>query len=142
VFALSSGLDDATKADMAWGTYALLTQTNAQGAILYRSGGDGVVCARGSVRLPTTGMQGGLGTPEQTPVQVLAALSQSVGGSGAVTMGGEGADGGAEAGAYTRPLFSSTQAVLVNYSFLPLSNRLGENHAPNVSHKMSRRAEK
>ena len=40
-----------------------------------------------------------------------------------------------QAGAYTRPLFSSTLAVLVTPSRVPLSNRLGENHAPNVSHK-------
>jgi len=42
----------------------------------------------------------------------------------------------AAAGAYTRPLFSSTKAVLVTPPRVPLSNRLGENHAPNVSHKM------
>ena len=45
--------------------------------------------------------------------------------------------------AYTRPLFSSTQAVLVTPILVPLSNRLGENHAPNVFHKMClRRAKK
>jgi len=36
----------------------------------------------------------------------------------------------------TRPLFSSTQAVLVTPPRVPLSNRLGGNHAPNVPHKM------
>jgi hypothetical protein len=41
-----------------------------------------------------------------------------------------------EAGAYTRPLLSSTLAVLVTPPRDPLSNRLGGNHAPNVSHKM------
>jgi len=35
-------------------------------------------------------------------------------------------------GAYTRPLSSSTYAVLVTQSRVPLSNRLGENHAHNV----------
>jgi len=40
------------------------------------------------------------------------------------------------AGAYTRSLLSSTQAVLVTPPRVPLSNRLGENHAPNVSNKM------
>ena len=34
------------------------------------------------------------------------------------------------AGAYTRPLFSSTSAVLVTPPLVPLSNRLGENYAP------------
>ena len=46
--------------------------------------------------------------------------------------GGSGRRGGAS----TRPLFSSTQAVLVTPPRLPLSNRLGGNHAPNVYHKM------
>lgn len=57
VFALSSSLAaDAPKAaDAAWSTYALLTQTNAVGAFLWVDG-VGVVCARGSVRLPTTGV--------------------------------------------------------------------------------------
>jgi hypothetical protein len=41
-----------------------------------------------------------------------------------------------EAGAYTRPLSSSTSAVLVTPPRVPVSNRLGENHAPNGSHKM------
>jgi len=48
-----------------------------------------------------------------------------------------------EAGAYTHPLFSSTSAVLVTPPRVPLSNRLGETQAPNISHKMNlRRAEK
>jgi len=38
-------------------------------------------------------------------------------------------------GAHTRPLLSSTPAVLVTPPRVPLSNRLRENHAPNVSHK-------
>jgi hypothetical protein len=42
---------------------------------------------------------------------------------------------GKEAGAYTRPLSSSTQAVLVTPPRVPLSNKLGENDAPNVSHR-------
>jgi len=41
-----------------------------------------------------------------------------------------------EAGAYTRSLLSSTSAVMVTPPRVPLSNRLGETHAPNVSHKM------
>ena len=41
-----------------------------------------------------------------------------------------------KAEAYTRPLFSSTSAVLVTPPRVPLSNRLGENHVPNVSHKI------
>jgi len=50
---------------------------------------------------------------------------------------------GFPAGAYTRPFLSSTLAVLVTPPRVPLSNKLGENHAPNVSHKMSlHRAEK
>jgi uncharacterized protein involved in exopolysaccharide biosynthesis len=40
------------------------------------------------------------------------------------------------AGAYTRPHFSSTSAILVTPPRAPLSNRQGGNHAPNVSHKM------
>ena len=39
------------------------------------------------------------------------------------------------AGAYTRPLFSSTYAVLVTPPRVPMSKILGENHAPNVFHK-------
>ena len=41
-----------------------------------------------------------------------------------------------EAGGYTRSLLSSTKAVLVTPPRVPLSNRLGDNHAPNISHKM------
>ena len=41
-----------------------------------------------------------------------------------------------KAGAYTRPLLSSPYAVLVTLPRVPLSNRLGENHAPNVSNKI------
>ena len=41
-----------------------------------------------------------------------------------------------EAGAYTRPQFSSTYAVLVTPPRVPLSDRLGGKHAPTVSHKM------
>ena len=40
------------------------------------------------------------------------------------------------AGAYTRPRFSSTSAVLVTPPRVPLSNRLVGSHAPDVSHKM------
>jgi hypothetical protein len=40
------------------------------------------------------------------------------------------------AGAYTRQLFSSTYAALVAPLRVPLSNRLGENHAPNITNKM------
>jgi hypothetical protein len=40
------------------------------------------------------------------------------------------------AGAYTRALLSSTLAVLVSPARVPLSNRLGENHALNVSIEM------
>ena len=44
--------------------------------------------------------------------------------------------GAAAAGAYTRPFLSSTSAVLVTPPRLPLSNRLGETHAPAVSHDL------
>jgi hypothetical protein len=40
------------------------------------------------------------------------------------------------AGADTRPLSSPTYAVLVTPPRVPLFDRLGENHAPNVSNKM------
>jgi len=41
------------------------------------------------------------------------------------------------AGAYTRPLLSSSYwAVLITRPRVPLSNSLGGSHAPNVSHKM------
>jgi hypothetical protein len=40
------------------------------------------------------------------------------------------------AGAYSLPLLSSTLAVLVTPPRVPLSNRLAESHAPNVSHKI------
>jgi hypothetical protein len=58
--------------------------------------------------------------------------------SGVATAAVPGAFTGAEseAGAYTRPLFSPTSAVLVTPPRVPLSNSLGENHAPDVSHKM------
>ena len=39
-----------------------------------------------------------------------------------------------EAGAYTRPPFSSTSAVLVTPPRVPLSDRLGEDHTANVLH--------
>ena len=38
--------------------------------------------------------------------------------------------------AYSRPLFSSTWAIFVTPPRVPLSNRLEDNHAPNVSHRM------
>jgi hypothetical protein len=41
-----------------------------------------------------------------------------------------------EAGAYTRPIFSPTLAILFTPPRVPLSNRPGSNQAPNVSHKM------
>jgi len=41
---------------------------------------------------------------------------------------------GIAAGAYTRPLFSSISAVLVPPPRVPLSNRLGGNHALTASH--------
>ena len=40
------------------------------------------------------------------------------------------------AGSYTRSPFSSTQAVLVTQPRIPLSHRIGGNHAANVSHEM------
>jgi hypothetical protein len=43
---------------------------------------------------------------------------------------------GVWAGAYTRSLLSSTYAVLITPPRVPLSTRLGEDHAPNLSHKM------
>ena len=43
---------------------------------------------------------------------------------------------GYSAGAYTRPLSSSTLAVLVTPTCVPVSNRLGEYHAPKVSTKL------
>ena len=107
VFAFSQALDDAAKADLAWGTFALLTQTNAQGAILYRSGGEGagdggggggeVVCARGSVRLPTTGT----GVLPGSPASIIAALSKTVAASGVVNGAGAGVRARAESGAWS-----------------------------------------
>ena len=41
-----------------------------------------------------------------------------------------------KAGAYTRSFLSSTEALLLTPPRVPLSNRLGETHATNVSHKM------
>jgi hypothetical protein len=41
-----------------------------------------------------------------------------------------------QSGAYTRPLFSSTYAVLVTPPRVPLSNILGGSQAPNVSNEM------
>jgi hypothetical protein len=38
------------------------------------------------------------------------------------------------AGAYIRPLLSSTKAVLVTPPRVPLSNRLGVKHVANISH--------
>ena len=46
---------------------------------------------------------------------------------------------GAPAGAYTRPFFSSTYAVLVTPPRIPLSNGLGGIHAPDVTHKVCSR---
>jgi hypothetical protein len=43
---------------------------------------------------------------------------------------------GHSAGTYTRPLLSSTSAILVTPPCVQLSNRLGERHAPDVSHKL------
>ena len=43
---------------------------------------------------------------------------------------------GPAAWAYTCPLSSSTSAVLVTPPRVPMSNVLGEHHAPNVSHKI------
>lgn len=73
VFALAPSLaaDADAAANAAWGTYALLTQTNAQGAFLWVDG-VGVTCARGSVRLPTTGM-----SPPGAADATLAALTAS-----------------------------------------------------------------
>jgi hypothetical protein len=73
VFALAPALaaDADTAADAAWSTYALLTQTNAQGAFLWVDGA-GVTCARGSVRLPTTGA-----SPPGSAESTLAALTAS-----------------------------------------------------------------
>ena len=44
--------------------------------------------------------------------------------------------GVSQAGAHTRPLFSSSRAMLVTPLRGPLSNRQGETHAPNVSPKI------
>ena len=73
VFALAPSLatDADAAADAAWSTYALLTQTNAQGAFLWVDGA-GVTCARGSVRLPTTGV-----SPPGAAESTLAALTAS-----------------------------------------------------------------
>ena len=73
VFALAPALaaDADAAADAAWSTYALLTQTNAQGAFLWVDGA-GVTCARGSVRLPTTGA-----SPPGSAESTLAALTAS-----------------------------------------------------------------
>ena len=73
VFALAPSLaaDADAAADAAWSTYALLTQTNAQGAFLWVDGA-GVTVARGSVRLPTTGV-----SPPGAAETTLAALTAS-----------------------------------------------------------------
>ena len=73
VFAISPGQSDTVKADVAWATYALLTQTNASAAVVWREG-EGVTCARGSVRLPTTGA-----APPGAAEVVLEQLTKSVG---------------------------------------------------------------
>jgi hypothetical protein len=85
VFAFAPGVDDARRADLAWSTFAILTQTNAQGVIVHGGGGGGggVVCARGSVRLPTTGT----GVLPGSPESVVSALSESVAASGAAATG-------------------------------------------------------
>ena len=49
--------------------------------------------------------------------------------------------GAAAAGAYTRPFLSSTSAVLVTPPRLPLSNRLGETHAPRSMLTSSRKVD-
>lgn len=112
VFAFSADLDDAAKSDLAWGTFALLTQTNAQGAILHKAGGGeggggGVVCTRGSVRLPTTGT----GVLPGLPASIIAALSQSVAASGAVNGPGAGAEAGAGAGGEEVTYFQDRGAI-------------------------------
>lgn len=50
VFALSQTTSDVAKADMAWATYALLTQTNAGGVLVIGNDKPRVLCARGHVQ--------------------------------------------------------------------------------------------
>ena len=50
VFALSQTISDVAKADMAWATYALLTQTNAGGVLVIGNDEPRVLCARGHVQ--------------------------------------------------------------------------------------------
>ena len=83
VFAFADDVDDAAKADIAWGTYALLTQTNARGVIVLDAHGR-VRCARGSVRLPSTGV-----APPGPSSAVVADLTRTIRASGCVPDGGE-----------------------------------------------------
>ena len=108
VFAIAPGLSDAERADLAWGTYALLTQTNAQGALLWQQKGD-VVCARGSVRLPTTGV-----SPPGSPKSIVSALTTTVGRSGAVS-----APPGAGGATYMADRAAVDRARANEWEFLP-----------------------
>ena len=108
MFAIAPGLSDAERADLAWGTYALLTQTNAQGALLWRRDG-GVACARGSVRLPTTGV-----SPPGSPESVVAALTTTTGRSGAIT-----AQPGADGATYMADRAAVDRARANEWEFLP-----------------------
>ena len=108
MFAIAPGLCDAERADLAWGTYALLTQTNAQGALLWRRDG-GVACARGSVRLPTTGV-----SPPGSPESVVAALTTTTGRSGAVI-----AQPGADGATYMADRAAVDRARANEWEFLP-----------------------
>ena len=69
VFALSQTISDVTKADMAWATYALLTQTNAKGVLLFENNELDLLCARGQVHIAT-------GTAETSLVMYL--LTESI----------------------------------------------------------------
>lgn len=118
VFAFSPAVeaDTSAKADMAWGTFALLTQTNAQGVILHRDGDDGVVCARGSVRLPTTGT----GVLPGPPESIVAALSQSIAASGLTSTGtGPGAGEGSTSTMYFRDRSAIDRAGANEWGFIP-----------------------
>lgn len=120
-------LGDAAKSDVAWGTFALLTQTNAQGAILHRAGsggdgGGGVLCARGSVRLPTTGT----GVLPGSPASIIAALSASVSAAswmaGVDAGAGVGTGGGGEGAAaalYYQDRSAIDRAGANEWGFLP-----------------------
>ena len=115
VFAIAPGQSDAVKADVAWATYALLTQTNASAAVVWREG-EGVTCARGACAFRPPA-----GAPGAAEV-VLEQLTKSVG--AALERGGSGDPGNdslaEESGAvYLRDRGAVDRAGANAWGFLP-----------------------